>query len=69
MFRTIIVKTFHRALDVMFATASYRIGRKGFVACSRKNSDKLQLQGFVDPPSPLAREAPARKRVSAGIAA
>ena len=41
MFRTIIVKTFHKALDGMFATASYRIGRKGFVACSRKNSDNL----------------------------
>jgi hypothetical protein len=47
VFTTIIVKTFHTALDVMFATASYKIGRKGFVACSRKNSDKFWFQSFI----------------------
>jgi hypothetical protein len=43
VFRTIILKTFHKALDVMFATAGYRIGCKGFVACSRKNSDEFEF--------------------------
>jgi len=37
VFKTIIVKTFHAALDVMIATARYRIGCKGFVTCSRKD--------------------------------
>ena len=35
MFRTTIVKTFHVALDVMFATARYRIACKRFVAWAR----------------------------------
>jgi hypothetical protein len=35
VFKIIIVKTFHEALDVMCATARYRIGCKGFVTCSR----------------------------------
>jgi len=34
VFKTIIVKMFHKALDVMFATARYRIGCKDFVSCS-----------------------------------
>jgi hypothetical protein len=37
VFKTIIVKTFHAALDVLIATERYRIGCKGFVTCSRKN--------------------------------
>jgi len=52
-----IVKTFHAALDVMFATASYRIGRKGFVAYNRKNSDKLEFQSFIGAPSAGERSA------------
>jgi hypothetical protein len=36
VFKTIIAKTFHEALDVMFATARYRIGCKGFVTYKGK---------------------------------
>jgi hypothetical protein len=31
--RAIIVETFHKELDVMFTTARYRTGCKGFVSC------------------------------------
>ena len=46
MFKTIIVKTFHEALDVMFATARYRIACKGFVTYSTKNSDRFESYGW-----------------------
>jgi len=65
VFRRIILKTFHIALDVMFATAGYRIGCKGFVACSRKNSDEFEsiVSGKVLSAGPLlARNAVARSQ-------
>ena len=43
MFKTIIAKTFHEALDVMFATARYRIGCKGFVTYKRTIGAPINL--------------------------
>jgi NAD(P)-dependent dehydrogenase (short-subunit alcohol dehydrogenase family) len=49
VFKTIIVKMFHKELDVTFASARYRIGCKGFVSCGRKNS----IAGINSPPAPV----------------
>ena len=46
MFKTIIVKTSYKPLDVVFAATRYRIGCKRFVGCSRKKSDKFAFRGW-----------------------
>jgi hypothetical protein len=46
VFKTIIVKTSYKPLDVVFAAARYRIECKRFVACSRKKSDKFAFRGW-----------------------
>jgi hypothetical protein len=57
-------------LDVTFATARYRIGCKGFVACSRKNPDKFEFQVFIGAPFvDEKRGCRERKRIVAELSA
>ena len=43
MSKKIICKTFHEALDVLFAMARYRIACKGFVTGSQKEFRQTQI--------------------------
>lgn len=43
MSKEIICKTFHEALDVLFAMARYRIACKGFVTGSQKEFRQTQI--------------------------
>jgi hypothetical protein len=70
VFKTIIVKSFHEALDVMFATARYRIGCKAFVIYSRKYSSFMVSTSFIGAPSAgEKRGCTKRKRIVSELSA